>query len=183
MSDIKVGVRLVHDGEPYVVTASDHHKMGRGGAILKTKLKHLVTGAVIDKTYQGNDKAEEADLANSTATYLYNDGVNYTFMDTESFEQFELSAEQVEDIADYMPENEDVEILIFNGKPVSVELPQKIVLEVVEAPPGVKGDTSDGGGTKEIELSTGLRIKAPLFIKKGEKIRINTETGEYVERA
>ena len=182
ISDIKVGSKISHDGAPFEVTKADHHKMGRGAAVLKTKLRNLATGAVIDKTFQGNDKAVPADLSNKTATYLYNDGSTYTFMDTATYEQFELAAAQLEGLSGYMKENEDVEILEFAGKAVSVELPKKVVLTVESCPPGVKGDTANAG-TKEAVMETGLKVQVPLFIDSGEAIRVSTETGEYVERA
>lgn len=181
MSEIKVGSKIVEHGDPFEVLKAEHHKMGRGGAVLKTKLRNLVNGNVIAKTFQGNDKAQPADLAMRSATYLYNDRTNYTFMDTETFDQFEISAESLDEKTHYIKENEEVDVLLFNDKPVNVQLPVKVDLQVISCPPGVKGNSVDAA-TKEATLETGLKIQVPLFVKQGDVIRVNTQTGDYNER-
>lgn len=182
LNEIKLGKVINISGEPYVVIRADHHKMGRGGAVLKVKLKNLITGNMLEKTFQGNDKAEEADVEKKKASYLYNDGNQACFMDNENYEQFELSLEQIGDKINFLKENTDVDVLYVQGKPVSIELPIKIALKVISAPPGVRGN-SVGNVTKVVKLETGAEINAPMFINEGDMIKINTDSGEYVERA
>ncbi len=181
ISDLKVGTIIAYDNQPYEVTSTLHVKMARSGANLKTKLKNLITGATLDKTFSGSDKIDEADLERSKANFLYQNNDSYTFMDNQSYEQFELERETIGLQADFLKEGQTVDTMIYQGKPVSIKLPIKIELKVVESPPGVKGDTA-GSATKMITLETGKQIKAPLFINQDEIIRVNTETGEYVER-
>ncbi|PIR92020.1 elongation factor P [Candidatus Falkowbacteria bacterium CG10_big_fil_rev_8_21_14_0_10_44_15] len=182
LTEIKLGTLIKINDEPYVVIRSDHHKMGRGGAVLKTKLKNLITGNVLEKTFQGNDKAEAAATEEKTANYLYKNQNEAHFMDNESFEQFSLSLEQLGDAAKFMPDGTDVKMLYFEDKPVSVRLQPKVALKVVSTPPGVKGNTVSNV-TKIATLETGAEIAVPMFINEGDNIRVNTETGEYVERA
>lgn len=182
ISDIKLGTVISINDEPYQVVFTQHIKVARGGATLKTKLKNLITGATLEKSFSGGDKAEEADLGRGSANFLYKEGVNHFFMDNESFEQFEFSSDSIGDGAKFLKDGQTVDVMLYNGKPVTIALPKKITLEVVSAPPGVKGDTG-GTATKVVTLETGAELKTPLFIKQGDNIIINTETGEYVERA
>jgi len=181
ISEIKTGKSIILNGEPYAVIYCEHSKMGRAGAVLRTKLKNLISGAVLEKTFQGADRIEEAEIAKSKAQYLYKDGENYVFMDNETYNQFSLSRETLGGSVKYLIEGTEVVILNFNGRPANIELPVKMKLKVVEAPPGVKGDTVSGG-SKAVKLETGLEITAPLFIKKGDEVIVNTEKGEYVSR-
>jgi len=182
LSEIKVGKIIQVTGEPYLVTRTDHHKMGRGGAVLKTKLRNLITGNVLDKTFQGNDKAEEANTEKKKANYLYKDVEEAHFMENENYGQFSLPVDQIGDKLKFLKDGTDVDVLYFDNKPVAVEPPIKVVLKVTSAPPGVKGNTA-GNVTKQIELETGMLIAAPMFVSEGDLIRVNTDTGEYVERA
>jgi len=182
ISEIKTGKSIILNGEPYAVIYCEHSKMGRAGAVLRTKLKNLISGAVLEKTFQGADRIEEAEIAKSKAQYLYKDGENYVFMDNETYNQFSLSRETLGGSVKYLIEGTEVVILNFNGRPANIELPVKMKLKVVEAPPGVKGDTVSGG-SKAVKLETGLEITAPLFIKKGDDVIVNTEKGEYVSRS
>lgn len=182
LSDIKLGTVLSINNEPYQVVFTQHIKVARGGATLRTKLKNLIRDNTIEKSFSGADKAEEADLGRGSANYLYQQEGKYFFMDNETFEQYEFSGESLGDMVKYMKEGQTVDILLFNGKAVTVALPKKITLKVMSAPPGVKGDTS-GSASKTVILETGLEIRTPLFIKEGEDIIINTETGDYVGRA
>lgn len=182
LNEIKTGKIIQVNGEPYIIAKTDHHKMGRGGAVLKTKLKNLINGNILDKTYQGNDKAEEADTEKKKANYMYKDENDAYFMDNDSYEQFGISLEQIGEKQKFLKEGTDVNVLYFESRPVAVELPIKMELKVVSAPPGIKGNTA-GNVTKQIELETGAVINAPLFINEGDIIRINTDTEEYVERA
>lgn len=182
LTEIKLGTLIKINNEPYVVIRSDHHKMGRGGAVLKTKLKNLITGNVLEKTFQGNDKAEEASTEEKTANYLYKDQAEAHFMDNESFEQFSIALEQLGEMVKWVKDGTDVKVLYFENKPVSVKLPPKVNLKVISTPPGVKGNTVSNV-TKLATLETGAEIPVPMFINEGDEIRVNTGTGEYAERA
>jgi len=182
MSDIKIGTVLALNDQPYVVTFTQHIKVARGSATLRTKLKNLITGATLEKSFSGRDRIEEADLARRKSSYLYEQDGRFYFMDAENFEQYEFEAGILAERKGYLKEGQAVDVMLYNGKPVTLDLPKKITLVVDSAPPGVRGDTS-GSAVKTITLETGLEIRAPLFIKSGESIRINTDTGEYVERA
>lgn len=182
ISDIKSGKNILWEGQPYVVLTHEHSKTGRAGAVLRTKLKNLLNGSVLDKTFQGADKVEEADMSKSKAQYLYPEGDNFVFMDMETYDQFSLSREVLGNAPQYLLEGTEVTVLNFNSTPVNIEVPIKVTLTVVEAPPGIKGDTAGTGG-KVVTLETGLKISAPLFVNEGDKVIVNTEKGEYVSRA
>lgn len=182
ISEIKIGKIIRVDGSPFVVVKADHHKMGRGGAVLKVKLRNLISGSVLDKTFQGNEKAEEAETETKKANYLYKGENEIFFMDNESYEQFSLPLSEIGEKIKFMKEGTDVNVFYFDERPVAIDLPIKIDLKVISAPPGVKGNSA-GNVTKMVELETGVEIAAPMFINKGDIIRINTDTGEYVERA
>jgi elongation factor P len=181
-SDIKTGKNITLNGEPFVVTFHQHSKTGRAGAVLRTKLKNLKTGAILDKTFQGSEKVDDADMTKKKAQYLYREGENFFFMNTENYDQFSLPKSVLGNLTDYLVEETEVTILYFNGQPINIELPVKMEFRVVEAPPAIRGNTADGG-TKLVTLETGIQVNTPLFIKEGDILRINTETGEYVERA
>ncbi len=182
ISDIKAGKNILWEGAPYVVLTAEHSKTGRAGAVLRTKLKNLLNGAVLEKTFNGSDKADEADMSKSKAQYLYAEQDGYVFMDMNSYDQFTLPKDVIGDAYLYMLEGTEVSVLNFNEIPVNIDLPIKVTLTVVEAPPGVKGDTSSGGD-KVVTMETGLKVTTPLFINEGDKLIINTEKGEYVSRA
>ncbi len=182
LSEIKAGKKIIVDNQPYQVMTAQHSKIGRMGAVLRTKLKNLQTGAILNKTFQGSDKVEEAEIESKKAQYLYSDDNSFYFMDNESYEQFALDKEIIGEQAEFLKENTEINILYFQNSPINIELPIKMVFEVVEAPPAVKGNTADGG-SKQVTIETGAKINTPLFIKKGDKIVINTNTKEYTERA
>lgn len=182
ISDIKAGKNILWEGAPYVVLTAEHSKTGRAGAVLRTKLKNLLNGAVLEKTFNGSDKADEADMSKSKAQYLYPEQDGFVFMDNTTYDQFTLAKEVIGDAYLYMLEGTEVSVLNFNEIPVNIELPIKVTLTVVEAPPGVKGDTSSGGD-KVVTMETGLKVTTPLFINEGDKLIINTEKGAYVSRA
>lgn len=181
LSAIKTGKTITLNNEPYLVIFHQHSKTGRAGAVLRTKLRNLKTGAVLEKTFQGSDKIEEAEIAKSKAQYLYRDGENYFFMDNANFEQFSLPKSVLGNLTDYFIDGMEATILNYNNSPINIELPVKIELKVVEAPPAIRGNTADGG-TKQVTLETGIKVNTPLFVKVGDILRINTETGEYAER-
>jgi len=182
INEIKIGKIIEVSNEPYIIIKTDHHKMGRGGAVLKTKLRNLINGNILDKTFQGNDKADEASTEKKKINFMYKDENEAYFMDNETYDQFSLSLEQIGDKKKFLKDGTDINALYFNNKPVAIEPPVKIDLKVVSAPPGVKGNSA-GNVTKMVTVETGFEISAPMFINEGDVIRINTDTGEYVERA
>lgn len=182
LSDIKTGKHIVVEGQPYTVLYHEHSKTGRAGAVLRTKLKNLLTGNVLDKTFQGSEKVEDADVAKSKAQYLYREGEDFAFMDMASYDQFTLSKETIGSAKDYLLEGTEVVVLNWNSLPIGIELPVKVTLLVTDAPPGIKGDTVSGA-EKTITLETGLQVSAPLFVKEGDRVIVNTERGTYVSRA
>ncbi|MFZ4632512.1 MAG: elongation factor P [Patescibacteria group bacterium] len=181
-NEIKTGKVIKVNAEPYIIIKTDHHKMGRGGAVLKIKCRNLINGNVLERTYQGSEKAEQAETETKKANFMYKDKDEAYFMDNESYEQFNLPVEEIGEAALFLKDGTDVDVLYFESKPVSISLPIKMDFKVVSAPPGVKGNSA-GNVNKQVELETGAKINVPMFINEGDIIRINTETGEYVERA
>lgn len=182
LNEIKLGKVLQINNEPFIVIKAEHHKMGRGGAVLKTKLKNLISGNVMERTWQGNDKAEEAEVENKAANYLYKDETFAYFMDNADFEQFSLPLDQLGEQDKFLKEDTVVDVLYFQNRPMSIKLPIKMTFKVTSAPPGVRGNSA-GNVMKTIEIETGATLQAPMFINEGDTIRVNTESGEYVERA
>ena len=181
LSDIKTGKTISINNEPYLVIFHQHSKIGRAGAVLRTKLRNLKTGAILEKNFQGSDKIEEAEIAKSKAQYLYKEDEGYFFMDNASYEQFSLPKNVLGDLVKYLIENTEVTVLNYNSQPINIELPIKMQFKVCESPPAIRGNTADGG-TKLVTLETGIKVNTPLFVKEGDILRINTETGEYAER-
>jgi elongation factor P len=182
LSEIKSGKNIVIEGVPFSVLYHEHSKTGRAGSVLRTRIKNLLTGTVLEKTFQGADQVAEADINKSKAQFLYTEGINHYFMDMDSYEQFSLSEKALDTAVNYLVEGMEVTILNFNGHPINIELPIKVKLKVVEAPPGIRGNTVSSGG-KVVTLETGLKISTPLFIKESDEVIVNTERGEYVTRA
>lgn len=182
ITSLKTGTKITLENEPYAVVFYSHSKMGRGGAVVKTKLKNLKTGAVIDKTFQGADKIEEAELSKKSATYLYSDDDNSYFMDSVSYDQFEIAKKKVGSDLKYLVENSAVDLLYFNNEAINIELPIKMTFKVVSAPPAVKGNSA-GSITKKVTLETGAEVDVPIFIKENDNIIVDTRDGAYVERA
>ena len=181
IGELRVGKAIILDDAPFLITFAQHSKQARAGGVCRTKLKNMISGAIIQKTFQGNDKLKPADVGYKKAQFLYSDEDGYHFMDNESYEQFMFGAEDLEEQANFLVDDTEVDILTFENKPIGVSLPPKVVLEVSETDPGVKGDTASGG-TKPATMTTGFVLQVPLFIKAGDKIRVNTESGLYVER-
>lgn len=180
-TDLKKGVVCQIDGKPYRVIEYAQKVMGRGGSIVNVKLKNLIDGSVIPKTFKGQDKIERADVSNKTVQYLYSDGKNFFFMDPESFEQYELPNDVVDSAAGYLKEGDSLSLQFFDGKVINVELPKNVYLEVTYAEDVVKGDTTSSV-LKDATLETGIIVKVPAFIKTGDVISVDTMTGEYRER-
>jgi elongation factor P len=150
---------------------------------VRTKLRHLLTDAVLEKSFKTSEKFEEPDVVLTPASFLYSDGDGFHFMDEESYEQFSLSQEQLGDERLYLKENMSLQVRKYNGDPVSLALPATVDLAVTDTEPGVRGDSASGGTTKSATLETGLQVRVPLFIKEGEIVRVNTQTGEFLSRA
>lgn len=170
-------------GEICVVTESQHINPGKGSAFVRAKLKNVQTGKTVENTFKVGESVEVVELDRATMQYLYKDGDNYYFMDNATFEQMGVSAGLLEDKGQYLKEGQEVNVLMHQGQALSVDLPKKLTFKVVEAMPAVKGDTASGRVTKECTLETGMKLQVPLFIEQGDLIIVNTETGEYVERA
>lgn len=180
-TDLKKGTVVQLDGKPYRVTEYGQKVMGRGGSIVNVKLKNLIDGSVIPKTFKGQDKIEPAEVNNKAVQYLYSDGTDFHFMDPQSFEQFQLGAEIVDTAAQYLKEGDELNLQFFADKVINVELPKNLFLEVTYAEDVVKGDTTSSV-LKDATLETGLVIKVPAFIKVGDVVSVDTATGEYRER-
>ena len=180
-TDLKKGTVIQIDGTPYRVTDYSQKVMGRGGSIVNVRLKNLLDGSVIPKTFKGADKIEPAEVSTKTVQYLYNDGSTFFFMEPENFEQFELASDFVDTAASYLKEGDMLSLQFFGEKVINVELPKNLYLEVTYAEAVVKGDTS-GAVLKDATLETGLKIRVPAFIKTGDVVSVDTSTGEYRER-
>lgn len=180
-TDLKKGTVCQIDGKPYRVIEYGQKVMGRGGSIVNVKLKNLIDGSVIPKTFKGQDKIERAEVLNKTVQYLYSDGTDFHFMDPESFEQFQLGAEIVDTASQYLKEGDELSLQFFGDRVINVELPKNLFLEVTYAEDVVKGDTTSSV-LKDATVETGLVVKVPAFIKVGDIISVDTSTGEYRER-
>ena len=180
-SDFRNGSRLELDGVPYYIVEFQHVKPGKGGAFVRTKLKNLKTGQVLDRTFRSGEKFEEPNLDECDMQFLYSSGDDFAFMDTSTYEQFTYAKSQLGENTDLLKEDTVVKVLLYHGEPISVELPIFMELKVVETDPGIRGDTASGG-TKPAVVETGATIKVPLYMETGEVIRIDTRTRAYVER-
>lgn len=180
-TDLKKGIVVQIDGKPYRVIEYGQKVMGRGGSIVNVRLKNLIDGSVIPKTYKGQDKIEPAEVSTKNVQYLYADGTTFFFMDPETFEQFELPSDIVDTAASYLKEGDMLALQFFDSRVINVELPKNIFLEVTYAEDVVKGDTS-GAVLKDATVETGLNVRVPAFIKVGDVISVDTSTGEYRER-
>lgn len=177
----KTGIIINFDNSPYQVIFSQHSKTARGRSFIRTKIKNLITGQILEKTFSSSDKIEKADIEKTKANFLYHEDDKFFFMNNENYEQFFLNKKILSNQEIFLKEGTEVEVLIFNQNPVNIELPKKINLKVIEAPPSIKGNSSTSP-SKTVILETGVKINTPIFIKKGDIIKINTTTGEYVER-
>ena len=180
-SQFKNGLKIEIDGAPFVIVYFQHVKPGKGGAFVRTKVKNLLNGKVLEKTFRSGEKVGEADVEERKMQYLYHDGENLVFMDQESYDQTPFPDDVVGDSKLFLKENTDVEVLFWKGNPVNIELPAFVELEVTKSDPGLKGDTSSGA-QKPATLETGATIQVPLFINEGDILRVDTRTGEYSER-
>ncbi len=181
-SDFRKGLRIIVDGQPYYIVDFQHFKMGRGKANIRTRLKHIKTGAVIEKVFSSNDSFQAPDMEFKTMQYLYEDSGELVFMDTQTFEQISVPSENLGDAKWYILENQEYKVVFLDNEAISVDLPASVVLEVVETEPAARGDTVTNI-TKPAKLQTGLTVKVPPFVKEGDKVKVDTRTGEYLERA
>ncbi len=180
--EFRNGVTFELDGNVFQVVEFQHVKPGKGAAFVRTKLKNVITGGVVEKTFRPTEKMPKAHIDRKTMQYLYEDGGLYYFMDLETYEQIPLSADQVGDSLKFVKENEEVLLLFYKGSVFGIEPPNFVELEITDTEPGFKGDTATGA-SKPATLETGAIVNVPLFVGPGEKIRIDTRTGEYMERA
>ena len=180
-TDFRKGLKLEYKGDPYEIVDFQHVKMGRGGAIVKTKMKNLKTGGVVEETIRSGEKFPSPELEEKKMQYLYSQDELYYFMDQETYEQTPLTAGQLGDIKLFLKENTEAKILYYKGDPLNVELPNFIELVVARTEPGFKGDTASGGG-KPATLETGAVVRVPFHINEGDTIRVDTRTSEYIER-
>lgn len=180
-SDIKKNLKIQIDGSPYAVVEFQFVKPGKGTAFTRTKLKNMITGAVLERTFRTGEKLEPADMAERQMQFLYKEGESFVFMDTSSYDQLHLSAEQLGDSQFYLIDGLMVDVLLFNDRPIGVTPPNFVELKVIETEPGFKGDTSSNT-TKPAKLETGLEVQVPLFVEQDEVLKIDTRTGSYSER-
>ena len=181
-ADFKKGLKIEIDGTPFVIVDFLHVKPGKGGAFVRTKIKNLMTGKVLDQTFRSGEKLKRPDLVEREMQFLYREGDNFFLMDNETYEQLALTSDQLGDAVLYLTENLNLKVLFFNQQPVAAELPNFVELAVAQAEPGVKGDTASGG-TKPATLESGAVIQVPLFINEGDRVKVDTRTGAYIERA
>lgn len=179
--DFRKNLKIEIDGEPYVILEAQHVKPGKGVAFVKTKYKSLISGRVLEKNFRSGDKVEKPNIESRDMQFLYIDGPHHVFMDTDTYEQVRLEAEAIEEVKDFLKDNLEVEVIFFNNKAISVDPPIFVELEITKTDPGVKGDTATGG-TKPATLETGATVMVPLYLAEGEVIKIDTRTGEFVER-
>jgi len=181
VNDFKTGVSVEIDGDAYVVVEFQHVKPGKGAAFVRTKLRNTRTGAVVENTFNAGVKLPKAHLDHREMQYLYKDGEFFVVMDVENYEQISLTEEQVGDGVKYLKEEMNLSVLLYKGQIIGVDLPANVELEVIDTEPGIKGDTASGGN-KPATLETGAVVRVPFFINEGDRIRVNTETNEYIER-
>ncbi len=180
-SDLRKGLKLQIDGSPYVIIDFEFSKPGKGQALYRCKMRNMISGNQLVKTYRSNDKFEKADLEERKMQFLYSQGDEYHFMDTENYEQLFITREQLGDNVNYLVDNMELDVLFFDSKPIDASLPIFVNLEVTKADPWAKGDTS-GTDTKPVTVETGYQLNVPPFVEEGDKIQIDTRTGQYVTR-
>lgn len=181
-NEFRKGLKIQIDGVPYQMIEMNFRKPGKGTALYECKLRNLLRGTVVDKTYRAGQTLESADVSEFTAQFLYRQGEVFVFMNNSNYEQYELSQEQVGDAARFLKENMDCQLMVFNNQPIAMTPPNHVVLRVEYCEPGAKGNTATNV-TKTVQLETGAEILAPVFINQGDFLRVDTRTGEYIERA
>lgn len=182
-SDIKKGVVILQNGEPWVVTEFQHINPGKGAAFVRTRIKNLKSGRTLEQTFKVSETIDIVEVEYRNMQYLYHDATGYTFMDSGTYEQSTMSDEIVGEQGQYLQEGLEVTLTMYEGQAIALQLPRKMNFKIVETMPAVKGDTASGNVTKEAKVDAGFIVHVPIFIKEGESIVVNTDTGEYVERA
>lgn len=180
-SDIRKGLKMMMDGNPYAVVDFQFVKPGKGQAFTRVKIRNMATGAVLERTFKSGEKLEPADVEERSLQYIYQDGADYVFMDSQTGEQITVPGEKIGDDSRWLSEGMNVDVTLFNGQPIGVSLPSHVVLQIVNSEPGIKGDTASGA-TKPATLSTGAVVNVPLFVTEGEWVKVDTREGTYIER-
>ena len=182
-NDIKKGVVIIKDNEPWVVTGFQHVNPGKGAAFVRTRIKNAKTGKTLEQTYKTSENLTFAEIEYRNMAYLYHDNTGYVFMDNKNYEQVSIADDDMGDDVKYIKENLEVIVCMHEDMPIAVQVPKKMKFTIVETAPAVKGDTASGNVTKEAKTDTGFSVQIPIFLKQGDEVIVNTETGEYVERA
>lgn len=182
ITDLKVGRLVNHSGEPFLIVSNSFMRTAQRKPVMRTKMRGVISGKVLEKTFIAGEDFELVEIEKSRAQFMYKDEDNANFMDSQTFDQFSMPLDVVGDMVKFLKEGEETTITRYEGRSIGIELPPKVALKVVETTPGVRGDTAQGG-TKPATLETGMVVQVPLFISEGDSVRINTESGEYVERA
>jgi len=180
-AEFRNGLKIEIDGEPYVIVEFQHVKPGKGGAFVRTKIKSLRTGNVIDRTYRSGEKVDVPQLEEKTMQYLYAADKDRVFMDTTSYEQVSMNEQQLGDSINYLKENMEIKVLYFKNRPINIDVPMFVELAIAETEPGVRGDTASGG-SKPATLETGAVVKVPFYLNEGDIVKIDTRTGTFIER-
>lgn len=181
-SDFRKGGKILFRNEPYIIVDFQHVKPGKGGAYVRTKMRNMMTGLILEETFRSGEKFDSPDLAYRDMQFLYQDDGMYHFMDQDTYDQVALNKENIADILPYLKEQTAYTILYFDEKPIAVTAPTFMELKVTETPPGVRGDTAQGGGSKPATLETGLVIQVPLFVNEGDILKVDTRDNSYIER-
>lgn len=181
-SEFRKNSKFLYENEPHVVVDFQHVKPGKGGAFVRTKMKNMITGSIYEETFRVEDKFPTPDLKYREMQYLYSDADGYNFMDQESYEQIALTKDQMDEVLDYLKEQTIYTVLFFEDRPISVTPPIHMELTVKETPPGVRGNTAQGGATKPATLETGLVLQVPLFVEEGDVLKVDTRDAKYIER-
>lgn len=182
ITDLKVGRLINMNNEPFLIVSNSFMRTAQRKPVMRTKLRGVMSGKVIEKTFIAGENFEIVEIEKCRAQYMYKDADMAYFMDSNTFDQFQVPLDSISDAAKFLKEGEDTTVTKYEGRPIGIELPPKVALKVIETTPGVRGDTAQGG-TKPATMETGMVIQVPLFINEGDSVRVNTETGEYVERA
>lgn len=181
-SDFKTGITVEIDGVPFQIVDFQHVKPGKGAAFVRAKVRNLKSGSTTEKTFRAGEKLPKAPIERKEMQFLYMDGESYVFMDNETYDQINVSKEKLAGAEKYLIENMDCEVAFYYGEIIALDVPNSVILEVVETEPGIKGDTTSGG-TKPAKMQTGINVNVPFFVNEGDKIKVDTRTGMYVERA
>lgn len=181
-NEFRTGLTVEIDGDPFQVVEFQHVKPGKGAAFVRAKIRNLRSGATVEKTFRSGERMPRATIERKEMQYLYNDGESYVFMDNNSYEQINITEDKLDGAEKYLKENMDSTVSFYHGEIIALELPTTVILEVTETEPGIKGDTASGG-SKSATLETGIVIQVPFFVDQGEKIKVDTRTGLYIERA